>query len=100
MSKFTVGDIVKCVAGSESDTLKFGELYKISAIDDSFVGVDGKLDATWKEDRFELFIEEAPEKVMIDVEVLVKLLDFVDWTKRDIINYLNGYIDGAKGAAL
>lgn len=104
MSKFNIGDTVRCIFEGDIATLQEGELYTVSVIrnnrDGNFIGVDGQSEANYLESRFELVTEAAPKNVMIDVEALIGLLNFVDWSKRDIINYLSGYLDGAEEAAL
>jgi hypothetical protein len=105
MSNFKTGDRVVCIRANGTH-LKEGQDYIISGIVYSattgsrFVELDGDTSLNFWESRFELI--EQPSEVkyglpLIKVKTVLDLLEDYEMEKEDIINYLNGYIDGAKG---
>lgn len=105
MSKFKVGDKVVCIHGDEV-SLKSGCDYVITDIEtnstsgDDYVMVNGIGSMWFWESRFKLI--EQPSEVkyglpLIEVKTVIDLLEDYEMEKEDIINYLNGYIDGARG---
>lgn len=105
MSKFKVGDKVVCIHG-DGVGLKSGCDYVITGIEsnltsgDDYVEVNGNDSMRFWQSRFELI--EQPSEVryglpLIEVSTVLNLLEDYEMEKEDIINYLNGYIDGAQG---
>lgn len=105
MSKFRIGEEVVCVRG-DGIHLKEGQDYVITGILDSsitgktYVEVNGDTSSNFWESRFKSI--EQPSEVkhrfpLIEVKAVIDLLEDYEMEKEDIINYLNGYIDGARG---
>lgn len=105
MSKFRIGEEVVCVRG-DGIHLKEGQDYVITGILDSsitgktYVEVDGDTSLNFWESRFKSIeqpSEVKPSFPLIEVKAVIDLLEDYEMEKEDIINYLNGYIDGAQG---
>ena len=105
MSNFNVGDRVVCIRAIGT-SLKEGQDYVISgnmydeASESDFVEINGDTSVTFWEGRFELITQPTEVKYglpSIEVKMVIDLLEDGEMKKEDIINYLSGYIDGAKG---
>lgn len=106
MSKFKLGDKVVCIHGDVN--LKAGCDYVITGIEtnlasaEDYVEVNGNRSMRYWQSRFKLI--EQPSEVkyglpLIEVKTVIELLEDYEMEKEDIINYLNGYIDGARGGS-
>lgn len=106
MSKFKVGDMVVLKKDERNNHCRmYGRVFRVTEVveSDLRIAIDGG-DPVWYEGRFESAVKkvEQPlkaksERPMIDAKALISFLELNDWTKCDLLIYLNGYIDGAKG---
>ena len=107
MSKFKVGEEVRCIRGDGSRLVE-GQDYIVTGTEfspstgNSYVEINGDTSIKFWESRFESIekpLKADNEHHMIDAKALISFLEFNDWTKSDLLVYLNGYIDGAKGGS-
>lgn len=105
MSKFNVGDRVVCIRANGTNLVE-GQDYIVTGViyfacsGSSFVEINGDTSLNFWESRFESVeqpLKANNDRPMIDAKALISFLEFNDWTKVDLLIYLNGYIDGAKG---
>lgn len=104
MSKFKVGDRVVLKKDERNNHYRmYGRAFRVTEVveSDLRIAIDGG-DPVWYEGRFEAAEkqDELPEEpVTIGVKAVIDLLEDYEMEKEDIINYLNGYIDGADGGS-
>lgn len=107
MSKFKAGDRVVCILANGTNLVE-GQDYIVTGViysacsGSSFVEINGDTSLNFWESRFESV--EQPSKLVydlpvIDVAAVIGMLEDYEMEKEDILNYLNGYIDGAKGGS-
>ncbi|WAX12562.1 hypothetical protein EC55P2_00072 [Enterococcus phage EC55P2] len=105
MSKFKAGEEVRCIRGDGSRLIE-GQDYIVTrtefspATGNSYVEINGDTSIKFWESRFKSIekpLKDNNENPMIDAKALISFLETKDWTKCDLLIYLNGYIDGAKG---
>ncbi|WAX12424.1 hypothetical protein EC55P1_00032 [Enterococcus phage EC55P1] len=105
MSKFKVGEEVRCIRGDGSRLIE-GQDYIVTrtefnpATGNSYVEINCDTSIKFWESRFKSIekpLKANNDRPMIDAKALISFLEFNDWTKSDLLVYLNGYIDGAKG---
>lgn len=100
MSKFKVGDLVRLKKDERNDFYRmYGRVFRVTAVEGDDIAINGG-DLVWYGGRFEAAEkqDELPEvPVTISVKAVIDLLEDDNLYNDDIINYLNGYIDGAKG---
>lgn len=107
MSKFKVGDRVVCIRANGTNLVE-GQDYTVTGVISSadseacFVELNGNTVLNFWESRFESIEHTTKannDRPMIDAKALISFLEFNDWTKSDLLVYLNGYIDGAEGGS-
>lgn len=102
MSKFKVGDLVRLKKDERNDFYRmYGRVFRVTAALGDDIAIDGG-DLVWYGGRFEAVEKQdelSEESVTIIVKDVINLLEDYEMEKEDIINYLNGYIDGAKGGS-
>lgn len=100
MSKFKVGDLVRLKKDERNDFYRmYGRVFRVTEAVGDDIAINGG-DPVWYGGRFEAVEkpdELSEESVTINVKTVLNLLEDFEMEKEDIINYLNGYIDGAKG---
>lgn len=107
MSKFKAGDKVVCIRANGTNLVE-GQDYIVTGViysagsGSSFVELNGDTSLNFWDSRFESVEHTTKannESPMIDAKALISFLELNDWTKGDLLVYLNGYIDGAKGGS-
>lgn len=100
MSKFKVGDLVRLKKDERNDFYRmYGRVFRVTEAVGDDIAINGG-DLVWYAGSFEAVEkpdELSEEPVTINAKALISFLEIKDWTKGDLLIYLNGYIDGAKG---
>lgn len=105
MIKFKVGEEVRCIRGDGSRLIE-GQDYIVTRTEfnpstgNSYVEINGDTSIKFWESRFKSIghpLKDNNDRPMIDAKALISFLELNDWTKCDLLIYLNGYIDGAQG---